>query len=206
MAQRPSKRQSKREVAREITSRLNDPDYGMAKDLIQKGSSSEGWLEANMTKWLINNDDGLFALEKFLKDYKRISVSTACKALNIKHLHVWLYIDSYWIQWPQKKVDKFLKSLSKLDAKTSVCHALMTNEFKLSDVQYQTMKNTFLSSTWRDVAGLYQNLVRNDDFAVVVRVQVDAGLVKRVALGGALGATSPELVESVKQIWGKYQK
>lgn len=199
MAKRPSKHQSTREVTKEITSRLKTKtlsDYTMAKDLIQKGSPPQGWLEAHITK-LLNNDDGLFALEIFLQEYKRISVSTACKA--IKHLHVWLYIDNYWTQWPRKKVDQFLQGLLKPGAKTSVCHALMTNEFKLSDVQYQTMKNTFLSSTWRDVAGLYQHRTEKDDFAVVVRLPVEApGVISRVALGGALGAVSPELVKGVR--------
>lgn len=160
----------------------------------RRRGSSVGGGEA-ITKAL-KNDDGLSALEIFLQNYTRISSNTGCEGVDLGglNLHVWVYVDNYWTKWPHKKKDGFLKSLLKVNPDQSVCNALLTNVFKLSDVQYQTMKNSFLSPAWRDVAGLYKHNTTENDFAIVVRLPVFRsviGTVGNLALGGGLGLAAP---------------
>ena len=150
----------------------------------------------------LKNDDGLSALEIFLQNYKRIT-SNVCETAVINDLHVWVYTDNYWKQWPKKEKERFLKNLPNADATQSVCNALMTNVFKLSDVQYQTMKNSFLSPAWHDVAGLYKHVEKDDDYAVVVRLPVFRSTLGRVGLGTeglatglALGVAAPLLLNA----------
>jgi hypothetical protein len=118
----------------------------------------------------LKDDDGLSALEIFLRDHDRITSNDVCDA-EVQHISVWVYDDSHWTQWSEKKADKFLQRDLRTDQ--SVCKTLLTNIFKMNDVQYMTMKNHFLSPISRDVAGLYKRRGGEGDFAIVVRLPVD---------------------------------
>ena len=160
----------------------------------RRGSSVGG---AELISKPVKNDDGLSRLEIFLRDYKRVAANVVCESAIIKDLHVWVYAHNHWTQMPKKEKDGFLKTLSSADATQSVCNALMTNVFKLTDVQYQTMKNSLLSSSWRDVAGLYQNVNNAEDFAVVVRLPVKSsrlGLAARGLVGTGAGLAAPTVL------------
>lgn len=141
----------------------------------------------------LKDDDGLSALEIFLRDYDRITSNDVCD-VEVQHINVWVYDDSHWTQWSEKKADKFLQRDLRTDQ--SVCKTLLTNIFKMNDVQYTTMKNHFLSPTSRDVAGLYKRRGGEGDFAIVVRLPVDVPHGSNVGhvLGGlltsAVGATA----------------
>jgi hypothetical protein len=116
------------------------------------------------------DDDGLSKLQIFLQDYDRVSINTLCTN-NVDKVSVWLYEDNMWGLWTNKKSQKLLDTARELNV--SVCKHLMTNVFKLDDLQYQTMKNSFLATDWRDVSGVYKRRGVKGDYALVVWSPLD---------------------------------
>jgi hypothetical protein len=152
------------------------------------------------------DDDGLSKLQIFLQDYDRVSINTLCTN-NVDKVSVWLYEDNMWGLWTDNKSQKLLDTARELNA--SVCKHLMTNVFKLDDLQYQTMKNSFLATDWRDVAGVYKRRGVKGDYALVVWSPLDvpygslivgypmAGLVLGSIAGGILPGA--KFANTVKQ-------
>ncbi len=137
----------------------------------------------------IDGDDGSSALEIFLYDYRRINYKKACTLIDV--LHVWVYVDSIWKQWSQDETADLLDR-AKAEGK-SACTTLLTNIFKLDELQFNTMYNSFMSNNWRDFAGLYAKNGKDDEFVLVVREPVSVpygdliGLPIAGVLSGGLG-------------------
>ena len=152
-----------------------------------------------------DDDDGLSKLEIFLEDYERISITSICKN-NVDKLSVWLYEDNVWVLWTDEKSKKLLDTAHQLNQ--SVCKTLMTNIFDLDELQYQTMKNSFLAPDWRDVAGVYKKRGVDGDYTLVVWSPLDVPygslIVGYPVAGVTLGSIAAVATGALaKKLWTK---
>ena len=135
---------------------------------------------------------GSLALNKFLADYKRITIPKVCIPGALGNLVVWVNRTGRWEKLSASKISALGEK-----NQTSLCRALVTR-LGLNSSQFEAIRDVFHDANSTERMGLYQHQSDPQEYALVLRLP-PSNLSQNLLAGGA-GAGAVLLGYNAKQL------
>jgi myosin heavy subunit len=136
-------------------------------------------------KTLRATDNGTGALFEYLKDYKRLKLTDACKKfIDLKKVDISIWVNQNGRWRHDTNAEQRLQRLKLKDK--SVCESIVTQLYGLSREEYEKIRQSFDQEMWKSWAGIYQaiNVNHGSNFALVVELPAKEA---KIGAGGAAG-------------------